>query len=37
MTCQGKVVRTIIRGVTVFSEGEMQVEPGFGQFQTRTH
>lgn len=37
MDCQGKVVRTLIRGVTVFRDGEMQVEPGFGQFLTRSH
>ncbi|MRT43138.1 amidohydrolase family protein [Enterobacteriaceae bacterium RIT702] len=35
MRCQGKVVRTLIRGVTVFQDDQMQVEPGFGQFVTR--
>ncbi|MBP2168959.1 allantoinase [Erwinia toletana] len=37
MHCQGKVVRTLIRGITVFRDGEMQVAPGFGQFLTRSH
>lgn len=37
MRCQGRVVRTLIRGVTVFGDGEIQVEPGFGQFITGTH
>ena len=35
MRCQGRVVRTLIRGVTVFQDDQMQVEPGFGQFVTR--
>ena len=35
MACQGKVVRTLIRGVTVYSDDRMQVEPGFGEFVTR--
>ncbi len=35
MRCQGKVVRTLIRGVTVYQDDRMQVEPGFGQFVTR--
>ncbi|MFS2221531.1 dihydroorotase [Pantoea sp. B65] len=34
--CRGNVVRTLIRGITVFRAGEMQVAPGFGQFLTRT-
>lgn len=35
LRCQGKVVRTLIRGVTVFAGGELQVAPGFGEFITR--
>lgn len=35
MRCQGKVVRTLIRGVTVFKDDRIQVQPGFGQFVTR--
>ncbi|OQP33314.1 allantoinase AllB [Pantoea latae] len=35
MRCQGKVVRTLIRGVTVYQDDRIQVEPGFGQFVTR--
>ncbi|ERK17089.1 Dihydroorotase [Pantoea sp. AS-PWVM4] len=35
MRCQGKVVRTLIRGVTVYQDSQIQVEPGFGQFVTR--
>lgn len=35
MRCQGKVVRTLIRGVTVYQDSRIQVEPGFGQFVTR--
>jgi len=35
MRCQGKVVRTLIRGVTVYQDDQMQVDPGFGQFVTR--
>ena len=30
MRCQGKVVRTLIRGVTVYQDSRIQVEPGFG-------
>ena len=33
--CHGKVVRTMIRGVTVYEDGESLVAPGFGQFLTR--
>ncbi len=29
---KGKVVRTIVRGVAVYAEGEMKVDPGFGHF-----
>jgi len=35
MRCQGKVVRTLIRGVTVYKDDQIQVQPGFGQFVTR--
>lgn len=35
MRCQGKVIRTLIRGVTVYQDSQIQVEPGFGQFVTR--
>ena len=35
MHCQGKVMRTLIRGVTVYHDNHIQVEPGFGQFLTR--
>ncbi|MEZ3501415.1 dihydroorotase family protein [Pantoea sp. KPR_PJ] len=35
MRCQGKVVRTLIRGVTVYQDQQIQVQPGFGQFVTR--
>jgi allantoinase len=33
--CHGKVARTMIRGVTVYEEGENRVAPGFGHFLTR--
>ncbi|MCU5772311.1 allantoinase AllB [Erwiniaceae bacterium BAC15a-03b] len=36
MKCRGKVVCTLIRGITVFRDGAIQVTPGFGQFLTRT-
>jgi allantoinase len=32
MECQGRVVRTILRGTTVFHDGQFPVAPGFGQF-----
>lgn len=32
-TCTGRVVRTIVRGVDVFSDDQIQVPPGFGLFQ----
>jgi allantoinase len=35
MTCKATVARTMVRGVTVFLDGQAHVEPGFGQFQPR--
>ncbi|CAN5498984.1 allantoinase [soil metagenome] len=32
----GRVEQTIVRGVTVFRDGEIQVQPGFGQLQLRS-
>ena len=29
---QGKVIRTIVRGETVYEEGKIKVQPGFGRF-----
>jgi allantoinase len=30
--CQGRVVRTMLRGTTVYADGRFPVAPGFGQF-----
>jgi allantoinase len=35
MTCRGRVVRTLVRGVTVYDNGDFPVEPGQGRFQPR--
>jgi allantoinase len=32
MECQGRVVRTTLRGTTVYDDGRFPVAPGFGQF-----
>ena len=32
---QGAVVRTILRGQTIYADGEVLGEPGFGRFLTR--
>ena len=32
MTFQGKVLRTIVNGTTVFSDGEITGQPGWGKF-----
>ena len=32
MECRGRIVRTLVRGTTVYDEGRFQVAPGFGQF-----
>ena len=31
-TFQGKVMRTLVRGETVYEEGKIKVQPGFGRF-----
>jgi allantoinase len=39
MECHGRVVRTMVRGTTVYNDGQFEVVPGFGQFlapSTRT-
>jgi allantoinase len=33
--CRGRVVRTLVRGRTVYQDGEILVEPGFGKFVRR--
>ncbi len=35
LSCRGRVQMTLIRGVVVYQDGKLQVEPGFGQFVTR--
>jgi allantoinase len=32
MECLGRVVRTMVRGTTVYGDGRFQVAPGFGRF-----
>ena len=34
-TFKGKVIRTIVRGVTVYNDGEILVKPGFGKLLRR--
>ena len=34
MACHGRVVRTLVRGTTVYDDGEIKVAPGFGRFVT---
>ena len=36
MQCEGRVVRTLVRGTTVHRDGAVQVAPGHGQFVTRS-
>jgi allantoinase len=35
MTCKAAVARTMVRGTTVFLDGQARVEPGFARFQPR--
>ncbi len=35
-TCTGRVVRTMVRGIDVFTDGEIQVKAGFGRFQRKS-
>ncbi len=35
-TCTGRVVRTMVRGIDVFKDGEIQVKAGFGRFQRKS-
>jgi allantoinase len=30
--CRSRIVRTLVRGETVYAEGEIEVDPGFGRF-----
>lgn len=32
MACHGRVVRTLVRGTTVYDDGQIKVAPGFGRF-----
>ena len=34
MACRGRVVRTLVRGTTVYDDGEIRVDPGHGRFVT---
>jgi allantoinase len=36
-TFKGKVLRTIVRGTTVFRDGQIHVQPGFGNLLRRVH
>ena len=36
-TFQGKVDRTIVRGVTVYQDGKIMIEPGYGRLLRRKH
>ena len=36
-TFQGKVERTIVRGITVYQDGNIMVEPGYGRLLRRKH
>jgi allantoinase len=36
-TFKGQVQRTLVRGVTVYQDGEIKVEPGFGQLLRRNY